>query len=379
MTVRPLHEFLRDVGVGAALALWSAFAVAAQLTVVQVAPQTGLDANQGRAYAAGLRLLFKKINDDGGVNGHTLHLVTHDDGSQPSRTLAATKQLLTEVKPIVLAGYFGSMNVAELANSRLLESERIALVGYRVSQVAPDYPQMYSVRATLRDEIEKLTQHLATVGITELALLHEGGAGADALIESAEIAARKAGATFLKKVSYPAGTAAVTRAVSDLASTKLQAIVLVASGAATAGFIEQYRNAGGTAQLFAHSGADIEQLAKRLSEEQMQGVAIAQVTPSPYKISSRLTKEFADAAGKSKDLDVPVSYSMIEGYIAAKVIAEAIRRQGGKPTREGTLAALSNMSTFDLGGYVVGFTSGSRTGSKFVELSIITGQGRIRQ
>ena len=105
------------------------------------------------------------------------------------------------------------------------------------------------------------------------------------------------------------------------------AIVMVSSGAVAAGFTDQYRTGGGAAQLFSHSGADIEQLSKRLSDEQMLGVAIAQVTPSPYKISSKLTKEFGDIVAKTERLEVPVSYAMMEGYIAAKVIVEAVRRR----------------------------------------------------
>ena len=62
---------------------------------------------------------------------------------------------------------------------------------------------------------------------------------------------------------------------------------------------------------------------------------------------------------------------MIEGYIAAKVIVEAVRRLKGKPTREGMIVALNSIDNYDLGGYVVGFKVGALAGSKFVELSII--------
>ena len=234
------------------------------------------------------------------------------------------------------------------------------------------------MRAGLRDEINKLAQHLATIGITRLGLFYEEGPGAPALLAAADEAAKNARGTIIAKASYPAGTARVSPAVTVFTATPPQAIIMVSSGAAAAGFIEQYRAAAGAAQLFAHSGADIEQLSKRLSEEQMQGVAIAQVTPSPYTIASRLGKEFNDVVAKSDKLEVPVSYAMMEGYITGKVIIEAVRRQGSRPTREGMVAALDSMDNFDLGGYVVGF-KGTRSGSKFVELSIISGAGKIRQ
>lgn len=195
----------------------------------------------------------------------------------------------------------------------------------------------------------------------------------------ADAAAKKAHTTFIAKSPYPAATARVTPAVEALLAARPQAVITVASGAAVAGFIEQYRGAGGAAQLFAHSGADIEQLSKRLAEEQMQGVAIAQVTPSPYKLTGLLVKEFMDTVARTPVLETPVSYAMMEGYIAAKIIVEAIRRQGGRPSRDGMVAALDGMKNHDLGGYVVGFRPGMRSGSRFVELTIISSGGKIRQ
>jgi branched-chain amino acid transport system substrate-binding protein len=360
-------------------ALGSNLAFAATLVVGQVGPMSGMEASQGRAYGVGMQLYFDSVNKSGGVNGHQFKLVRKDDGGRPEDTVGLTKQMLAEDKPLVLAGYFGSRNVADLVASGLLEKEKIALVGYRTAEIRPETPLLYNVRAGLGDEINKLTEHLATIGITRLGLFYEEGPGAAALLAAMDEAAKKARASVVARAGYPAGTARVTPAVDLFIKTPPQAILMVSTGAAAAGFIEQYRGSGGVAQLFAHSGADIEQLSKRLSEEQMQGVAIAQVTPSPYKISSPLAKEFNDLVAKSGNLEVPVSYAMIEGYIAARVIAEAVRRQGARPTREGMSSTIDAMESFNLGGYGVGFKPGKRTGSKFVELSIVTGAGKIRQ
>jgi branched-chain amino acid transport system substrate-binding protein len=354
-------------------------AQSAQFVVGQVGPMTGLEANQGRAYAAGMQLLFTSVNKAGGVNGHTFTVVRKDDGGRPEDTVTGTRQLLAEDKPLVLAGYFGSRNIADLVSSGLLEKDKIALVGYRAAEIRPETPLLYSVRAGLRDEINKVTQHLATIGITRLGLFYEEGPGAAVLIAAAEEAAKKGNAAIIAKASYPVGSNRVAPAVTTFTAAAPQAIIMVSTGAAAAGFIEEYRAAAGTAQLFAHSGADIEQLSKRLAEEQMKGVAITQVTPSPYKIANRLAKDFNDAVATTDKLEVPVSYAMMEGYIAAKVIVEAVRRQGARPSREGTIAALDSMDNYNLGGYAVGFKPGMRSGSKFVELSIITGAGKIRQ
>jgi branched-chain amino acid transport system substrate-binding protein len=372
-------NWIARVALAGAALVTAAAGQAAELVVGQVAPMTGLEANQGRAYAAGMQLLFNNTNAAGGVNGNTFVLVRKDDGGRPDDTVSATRQLLAESKPLILAGFFGSRNINDLVAAGLLQKEKIALVGYRAAEIRPETPLLYNVRASLRDEINKLTEHLATIGITRLGLFYEDGPGAPALIAAAEEAAKKAHATILAKASYPAGKARVTPAVETFVAAAPQAIIMISTGSAAAAFIEEYRPAGGTAQLFAHSGADVEQMAKRLNEEQMKGVAIAQVTPSPYKISNKLSKEFVDAVAKAEKLDVPVSYTMMEGYIAAKVIVEAVRRQKPHPTREGMVAALDGMDNYNLGGYVVGFKPGMRSGSRFVELSIISGAGKIRQ
>jgi branched-chain amino acid transport system substrate-binding protein len=352
---------------------------AGQIVVGQVGPQTGLEATLGRGYAVGLELAFKQANAAGGVNGNTFALVRKDDAGRPEDTVALTRELLDHDKPLVLAGYFGNRNIAALVHSGLLDKDHVPLVGYRVAEIRPEAPLLYNVRASLRDEIDKLAEHVATIGITRLGLLYEDGPGAPALVAAAEEAARTNKGTIVAKASYATGTANLDAAVRTFGAARPQAIIMVATGAAAAAFIEGYRAEGGKAQLFAHSGADVEQMSKRLADEQLEGVAIAQVTPSPYKISSRITKEFLDTVGRSDKLEVPVSYAMMEGFIDGKVIVEAVRRQHGRPTREGTVAALDAMDNFNLGGYVVGFRPGMHSGSRFVELSIITGSGKIRQ
>lgn len=352
---------------------------AASIVVGQVAPLSGLDAAQARAYSTGMQLALNRANKAGGVSGHTLSLVRKDDHGQPDETVALTKQLLSEDRPLVLAGYFGDRSMDELQKSGLLEKEKIALVGYRIDGVRGDVPLVYSVRATLRDEINKIVEHLATVGITRLGLFYQNGPAAPPLVASVEEMMKSKGVKLTVKGAYEPGTAKVTNAVVDaFVKTAPQAIILVANGSAAAAFIEKYRMDGGAAQLFAHSGADIAQISKRLGEEYMKGLAITQVTPNPYKISGRLIKEFGDVVAATPNLEVPVSYAMMEGYIAGSVIVEAVRRMGSKVSREGFVAALESIDT-DLGGYKVSFKPGVRSGSRFVELTIVTESGRIRQ
>lgn len=373
-----LTSMARGLAVAGCLAA-ALTAGAAQIVVGQVAPLSGLEGNQGRAYATGLRLALNRANASG-AGGHTFTLVSKDDGSRPADTLPAARLLLSESRPLVLAGFFGDRGIGELVSTGLLEKENIALVGYRVAEIRGETPLVYNVRASLRDEINKIVEHLVTVGITRIGLFHQDGPAAEPLIAATQEVMKARGTQLTVKGAYPVGTAKVSAAVVDaFMAAKPQAIIMVASGSATAAFVERYRMENGAAQLFTHSGADIEQISQRLGEDQMKGLAITQVAPNPYKVSGRLIKDFNDTVAKSPKLDVPVSYAMLEGYIAGNVIVEAAQRMGPKATREGFVAALDSIDNLDMGGYKVGFKPGMRVGSRFVELTIVSAAGRIRQ
>ena len=365
-------------GVALALGTFVVAAQAGQVVVGQVAPFSGIDGNQAKAYAAGMQLAFNNANK-AGVNGNTITLVRKDDGGKPEETLRLTQELIDQDKATVLAGYFGIANIETIARSGVLDKNHIALVGWRAAQIRPETMNLFNVRASLRDEMFKMSEHMSTQGITKLGIMYEQGPGGVALMTSAGEAAQKAHVTIAAMAGYPAGTANVQQAVQAMIKVQPQAIMMVASGAAASAFVDQYRKAGGRAALFANSGVDPEQLGAKLNDDQVQGISIAQAVPSPYKMQSKIGKEFADAVAKADKLEVPVSYAMMEGYIAGKVVVEAIRRQGKAPTREGTIEALGRMDYFDMGGYSVAYRPDIRAGSKFVELTILGGKGKVRQ
>jgi branched-chain amino acid transport system substrate-binding protein len=82
------------------------------------------------------------------------------------------------------------------------------------------------------------------------------------------------------------------------------------------------------------------------------------------------------AAGKEDKID----YTSLEGYIAAKVFTEGLRRAGQGLTREGLINALEtiNPSNYDVGGFDVDFSAKSHNGSKYVDETMILPDRKFR-
>ncbi len=366
--------------VASAALLLAGTASAENLTVVMVGPMSGPEAVVGRSYAAGLQLAFDGHNRSSGANGHTLQLLRGNDGGRGADTVSETRRLLAEGRPVALAGYVGDEPVSALLRSGLLEQERLPLVGSKTIQLEVENPWVFGVRASTSIELTKLVQHMKTVGLQRVALFHEEGA--QAVVARTEALCKEAGLQLVARASYPAGSSRGLPAAEQLLGSPAQAILIVSSSAAASAFIEGYRSSGGKAQLFAHSGADIEQLSKRLADEHMQNLAIAQVVPNPYKGTLKLSREFAAAAASANPpLEVPVGFTMMEGYIAGRLIAEGVRRISGPPSREALRNALERLGTLDLSGLRLTLGPGpiNHTASQWVELSIVNREGKIRQ
>jgi len=103
-----------------------------------------------------------------------------------------------------------------------------------------------------------------------------------------------------------------------------------------------------------------------------KGVVVSQVMPASQSYS--LVKE-ATLLAKAQGMD-ELSPAMLEGFASAKVLVEALRRAGPRPSRASLHNALENLGRVDLGGLVLDYSPTDHTGLDFVDLSIISAGGK---
>ncbi|GEM_PF-5713344 len=135
------------------------------------------------------------------------------------------------------------------------------------------------------------------------------------------------------------------------------------------------RKAGYGGTFYNLSFVGTQALADALGKE-AAGVVVSQVVPSPFQTTRQITREFHEAL--KKDGKVQANYSSLEGYLAARVFTEGLRRAGDRPTRDALVTALEGISPQGVGGFALAYGAGSHAGSRFVEMSMLTGDGRIR-
>ncbi|HYE70503.1 MAG TPA: ABC transporter substrate-binding protein [Aquabacterium sp.] len=367
-----------------ALALAAALIQAAQaaparedIVIGQVAPLTGTIAGTGDEYVAGGAAYFAHVNANGGIYGRKIRVVVKDDSYKPDQTLAQTRQLLAEDKPMALFGFVGTGNILALNKNRVLEEAGIALLApYTGAQDLrePMNPNIFHIRASYTDETARMVEHLHTIGLRRFAVMYQDDPFGKSGLAGAEQALEKLGLKAVAKGGYDrAKPEEVDAAVAAIAPAEPDAIIMVSVNRASAAFVKKMREKGSRARLFSISVVNFKELLKNAGEDTVRGVGISQVMPSPYSQLVPVAREFQQLMAKYQPGKV-VSYASMESFIAAKIMVEAIKRSGGNPTREKVLAQLEKLNAYDVGGFKVSFSPENRVGSRFVEVTVI-GQG----
>ena len=165
----------------------------------------------------------------------------------------------------------------------------------------------------------------------------------------------------------------VVEAVKSLNGSQPDAIVMISAYGSTAEFVRQMKKAGSVASFYTVSFVGSKALADALGDEG-HGVTISQVVPFPWSPLTPVVKDFLELARRSQ---VDVNFSTLEGFIAAKVMTEGLRRAGKDLTRDRFIAAMESINSLDLGGFGVSFSSTNHSASKFVDLAMIGRSGKF--
>ena len=106
-------------------------------------------------------------------------------------------------------------------------------------------------------------------------------------------------------------------------------------------------------------------------------MVVVRVVPKSDTAKVPIVRELMADATAAK-LGKPNVY-MLEGYIAARIYTEAIKRMPkGEPSKPRFKKALASLDDVSVGGFRVHFAD-DRVASKLVELSLIDSQGKVRE
>lgn len=362
--------------VAASLLLGSVLCSQAQLLIGQTTSMTGPASSSVKENIVGVDLVINHVNATGGIHGEKLVLLRKDDAFEVPRAAENARTLIEDDK--VLAMFMTRGTPHALATLPILDKHGVPLVAPSSGAWVLHQPvkkNVFNVRSPYQREAQKAIEHLITIGLQRIAVVHAADAfGADALA-GAKIGFDKAGKSATVLIAADRDKPDYAAIVPKLVDAQVQAVLWIGTAESVANVVRALREARSAAQVVTLSNTASGGFIKQLGAHSA-GVVVTQVFPSERALAHPMVNEatkLARAAG------VSLSPAALEGFASAKVLVEGLRRAGPKPTRAKLQAALESIRGYDLGGGLeISYSPQDHTGIDFTEMSIIS-DGRFKR
>jgi len=267
----------------AALPTWTQRAHAApepspgkEIVIGQSAVLSGPLGPAMRGYVAGAEIAFAAANATGGVHGRKIKYVYLDDELKPDRTVANLKTLMDEHNAFAFFGAVGTGNIA--AAVPVLQEAGAPMIG---SYGAADSARtkaigtVYFVRAGYGREAEYQVHHLASIGITRIAVAHLANPSGEEILPSlrAAIKARDPNGDVVDSVAIKVDGSNAVECGAKLAKSKSQVVIIFGAGNPVVEMIKSVQDNGGNQLFYGMSTVAGDFVAKALGDRLRRGMA----------------------------------------------------------------------------------------------------------
>ncbi len=348
------------------------------ITFGQSAALTGPSAALGQGMQLGIKAAFKEA---GGVGGRELQLTTKDDGYESDRAFTATRQLIDDEQVFALIGAVGTPT--SRAALPLAEDAEVPFIApFTGAQLLRDeeLSQVLNLRASYRQETDRMLEYLADQGVTRVAVLYQNDSyGIDGL-RGVQQELEGGNIDLVAHWYYRRNTEAVKSAVFRIANADPapQAVIIIGASDPAAEAIKLLRENLGANTIFMNvSFVGSDDLAAKLAadDQSRDNVFFTQVVPLPGNASDPLIAKY-QAALAAVDSEAQPGFVSLEGYLAGRLAIYAVDACGQNVTRMCFLNAVQNAGTFDLDGFELMFGDDDNQGSDAVFLTQIDASGQ---
>ena len=345
------------------------------ITIGQSAPLTGTTAELGKEMKAGAEAYFESINQAGGIGGRKIKLLTLDDGGEPEKTRANTQKLIAEENVLALFGYVGAHTINPLIP--VVEKNKVPLIGpvsgdQNLRESVNRY--IFTTRAGYNEEADRIITQLVSRKLTKIALFYQNDANGRAGLAAVDRAMRARKLNIVIFGTANRNAVNVQSAAHTIAKSGAQAVVVVTAANSAAAFVKEIRKLGSSAQVSMFSTVEAKTLVKLLGDDS-RGIEISQVVPLPFSEAEPLGREYLKRIGGKEN----ASFASFEGYIAARILVEGIKRAGKTLTRESLVDGLEKIGTMDLGGFRISYSPIDHIGSTMVDLTVVGANGSFKR
>lgn len=355
---------------------------AAELVVVQVAPQKGELAHYTSEIRTGIQAHLDHVNATGGIRGDTLRLVSLDDAASPLQAIKQIEQAAATLNPVAFMYLIGPETIAATLEANIFGRLRVPLLGTSPAAVqlrTPTRSHVFHLTQGEDSEYEKLVQQLRTIGLQKVALIYWDDPATLGEVTFFERSAMRAPAIdIVARAPVAASSGQLDKPFEQIAQARTEAIVSMLPVEETARLLKHLRAKGIFAPVYGASYNESGRLFEHAGEAASRGMTVTQVVPNPFGGSLPAVRDYQAQMKQYAPRDTRLGTLSLEGFLAARLLVESLKQTPRPVTAAALRDSLEQRGPFDLGGLRATFSKTDHVGLDFVDIGIVTFGGRLR-
>jgi branched-chain amino acid transport system substrate-binding protein len=371
---------LKPTLVLAILALGSTLALAQQqgvskneILIGTIQDMSGPLAGYGKQARNGMLLRIDEVNEQGGIHGRKLKLVSEDDGYDPKKAVLAAQKLVNQDKIFIMAGHLGTApNLAAMP----VQFEKNVINFFPITAAREMYEPLnrlkYSFAATYYDQIRlALPKLVKDKDAKKICTIYQDDDFGIEVQRGTEAALKTLSMPLTEKTTYKRGATDFSSQVAKMKAAGCDLVVLGTIIRETIGTIGESRKTGFN-PTFLGSSAVYTDLIHKLGGKAMDGLYATMTVQHPYLDEASQPIRFWATKYKTKFNEDPTVFS-VYGYNIIDAFARAAQKAGPNLTTDSFIKAMDTMVIPPdmFGSDQATFSSTKRLGSNLSRLSQI--------
>lgn len=311
--------------------------------------------DMGKNVRIGIETYFRKINDEGGVNGQKLKLIVKDDRYEPKLAAPNTRELIEKEDVVAVIGNVGTPTA--IVTVPIVKELKTLLfgpvTGASLLRQGLDDNCILNYRASYQEEAAAMIDWIIQEGIKpeEIAFFTQKDGYGDAGYRGAIKALEEYGfkeTNMLAHGRYTRNTVNVEAALATIIDAKVEpkVIIMAAGYAPSAKFIKLAKLEFPNIKFLNLSFVGSVSLLNALGKD-AEGVMVTQVVPH-FNSNLPIAKEYKKYLSLYYSQTSP-GFVSFEGYIIGKIFVEGIKKLKGNLNRENIIQAMHDINKLDIG------------------------------
>jgi branched-chain amino acid transport system substrate-binding protein len=342
----------------------------------QVAPLEGSVGALGNGARTGLLAAFNEANAKGGIGGRRIELISRNDGYEPERSIALTRQMIEEDHIFALVATVGTS--PSLAAEPIAAEAGVPFVGPLTGTESLRHATksgVVNLRPSYSEEAEFVVEHLIKdYGITRIGVFYQNDSFGRAGFASYVQVPAKRGMTPAAEGVFESNTLAIKVALAMIRKANPQGVVMIAPYAPSVEFVKLAHQLNFEPLFVANSLtglAIVQQLGSAAN-----GIFFPEMVPTAGEPVIPAVTHYR-AAMAALDPNTNANDIGFEGYLVGRLIIAALRNAGDAPTRRSFLEAIFGHK-FDIDGVVLDFPLHKNQATPQLSLMVIGPDGKAK-